>query len=489
MISWIGVLVLALAVRLYLFANYYTINNDGVVYLEAARRFWEGDWLEGLASFYPPAYPVMTAYVYPLVGDWELAGQLWPFALGLLVLFPLYGLLRRIYDARVARVALFFYALSPYVARLSLEVRTEIPYLFFSVLALYFFQRGLDQRAVRDFFLAGITSGFAYLTRPEGIGLAAVGAIYVFYRAKSRGGWRSCFAPAAVLLLGFVLLAAPYVAYLRWDTGGWAISRKAGLAFSMAMARHGVASDEIVVQDSGRADIIGFIMSHPLTYLKKIFTDSFRALGFYFEALHYSYLPFLLAGWLLFFRGRFWEKGDFLFLLLIMFYLAAFALIHVTRRYGVPLVPFSLGWIAAGAIFLAERGGAVVGARLQRAWVGALLTLFIAGTLPKTLQAIGWDKFYLREAGVYLKAKDGAAIGTNNARAAFYAAGKNRVYLVDGAGLPALLDKGISYAALDDAGLRQAGRALEERGWQVEKEFSHQGKERLVVYRKAREEG
>jgi 4-amino-4-deoxy-L-arabinose transferase-like glycosyltransferase len=488
MISWIGVFVLALAVRLYLFANYYTINNDGVVYLEAARRFWEGDWLQGLASFYPPAYPTMTALVYPVVGDWELAGQLWPFALGVLALFPLYGLLRRIYSARVAMAALYFYALSPYAARLSLEVRTEVPYLFFSVLALYFLQRALDERARRDFFLAGASSGLAYLTRPEGIGLVAVGAIYLFYRERSRAGWKNCFASIAVLVLGFLLLAAPYIAYLRWDTGSWAISRKAGLAFSMAMARQGVDLGESA-PDSSQIRMIDFIAAHPLVYLKKVFTDSFRALGFYFEALHYSYLPFLLAGWLLFFRGRFWEKSDFLFLMLVLFYLATFALIHVTRRYGVPLVPFSLGWIACGYLLLADRIGDLVGARWRRYWVGALVVLFVAGTLPKTLQAIGWDKFYLREGGAYLKAKNGVAIGTNNARVAFYAAGENRVHLVDGASLPALLDKGLDYAALDDTGLRQAGWALKERGWQVEKEFSHQGKERLVIFRKGGEAG
>ncbi|MBI1894442.1 MAG: glycosyltransferase family 39 protein, partial [Candidatus Rokubacteria bacterium] len=69
---------------------------------------------------------MMAALAYAVVGDWELAGQLWPLALSLLTLFPLYGLLWRIHGPRTAKLALFFYALSPYVARLSLEVRTEV---------------------------------------------------------------------------------------------------------------------------------------------------------------------------------------------------------------------------------------------------------------------------------------------------------------------------------------------------------------------------
>ncbi len=484
LVYWVGILALTLGIRLYLFANYYTINNDGVVYLQAARRFREGEWLQGLASFYPPAYPVMAALAYPVTGDWELAGQVWSFVLGTLVLFPLFGLLRRIYGVRVARAALFFYALSPYVARLSLEVRTEVPYLFFSVSSLYLLQRGLDGRNRREFFLAGISAGLAYLTRPEGIGLAAVGSLFLFYRGWIGGRLTAYLQPAAMLVLGFALFAAPYVAYLRWDTGGWAISRKAGLVFSMALARHGAASDEGGARNSSRTGIVDFIATHPSAYLEKVFIDGFRSLGFYVEALHYSYLPFLLAGWMLFFRGRFWEKGDLLFFMLVVFYLATFALLHVTRRYGVPLVPFSLGWVASGYIFLADRLGGPAGARQRRYWVGALLALFVGGTLPKTLQAIGRDKYYLREAGAYLQTKTGATVGTNNGRVAFYAEGKNRVHLVDAGELPAFLEKNPDYLALDDAGLRQAARSLDRRAWLIEKEFSYERKERLVIFRK-----
>ncbi len=171
---WLGALVLTLAVRLYLFFNYYTINNDGVLYIEAARNFFEGRWSDGLASFYPPLFPLMIAVAYSLVHDWELAGQIWPFILGVLTLFPLFGLFRRVYGSRIARVALFFYAVSPYLARLSLEVRTEIPYVFFAVLAIYFLQRGLDSGSFLSFFLTGICSALAYLIRPEGIGLIMV---------------------------------------------------------------------------------------------------------------------------------------------------------------------------------------------------------------------------------------------------------------------------------------------------------------------------
>jgi 4-amino-4-deoxy-L-arabinose transferase-like glycosyltransferase len=171
-----GALILTLAVRFYLFNNYYTINNDGILYIEAARYFWDGNWTGGLGSFYPPLFPLLIAAAYPLTGEWELAGQFWPLVLGVLVVFPLFGLIRRLYGQKVALAALFFYAVSPYLARLSLHVRSEIPYIFFLVLALYFLQRGIDRGNLLYILVTGISTALATLIRSEGVGLVIFGA-------------------------------------------------------------------------------------------------------------------------------------------------------------------------------------------------------------------------------------------------------------------------------------------------------------------------
>lgn len=484
---WIGALTLALVVRLYLFTRYYTINNDGVLYIEAARHFWEGRWTEGMASFYPPLFPLMIAGVYPLLGDWEFAGQFWPLLLSVLMLLPLFHLLGGIYGSRVAHVALLFYGVSPYLARLSLEVRTEVPYTFFLVLSLYFLQRGLETGKLFFLLSMGIASALAYLVRPEGVGLMVVGAIYLLYR-----GW--CAAPLdrlwlklAVLALGFVLFAAPYVFYLRWDTGNWVISRKTGLVFSMALAGHGMDREESALADSNQGRIVDFIVAHPLAYVKKVFLDSFRSLGFYFEALHYSYLPFLLIGWFLFFRGRFWEKVDFLFFVVVFFYLATFALLYVTRRYGVPLIPVSLGWVGTGYLALADFFGRTMGRRKGGLLTAVVLILFVIGTLPKTLQGIGQDKAYLREAGAYLRAKPGqATILTTNGRVAFYAAGQNRIVLKQFDDLfSPLPTQSAAYLALDKPAYLEAAASLAQNGWLLDREFAGGEREGLFVLRRA----
>jgi len=478
---WVAVLSVTLGVRLYLFENYYTINNDGILYIEAARHFWAGAWSEGLASFYPPLFPIMIAAAYPLTGDWELAGQFWPFVLGVLGLFPLFGLLRALYGPRVAQVALLFYGVSPYLARLSLHVRSEIPYIFFLLLALFLLQRGLDRGNSLSFFSMGVSSGLAYLIRSEGFGLIVVVILFLLYRGWLYARLGKGVVQLAPLLLGFILLAAPYVLYLKQDTGSWLISRKAGFILYLGLAEHDLGADQVTMKDSDRVSIVRLISSRPLTYAKKVFVDAFRSLGVYFEAVHYSYLPFLFIGGFFFFRGRFWEKDEFLLASIILFYMGTFSLLYVNRRYAVPLVPLSLGWVAAGYLAMERycrtrwpgRGGVLT---------GFILALFLVGTLPKTLQAIGQEKLYLREAGSYLKAKAGnPIIVTTNARVAFYAQGQ-RTVVAEPEGITRLLaTQEADYLALDEKDFSALQDFLGHHGWKLDREFSDSKAERLFV--------
>lgn len=479
----IGAVLLTLAVRIYLFENYYAINNDGVLYIEAARYFWERAWREGLASFYPPLYPLMIAAAYPLVGDWELAGQFWPFTLSILLLAPLFGLLRSMYGSKVARVALYFYAVSPYIARFSLHVRSEIPYIFFLVLALYFLQRALIRNSPRAFVLTGISAAGAYLIRSEGVGLVLVSGVFLLYRGWFQSCLRRRCLELALVLVGFVLLAAPYVFYLRWDTGSWLISRKAGLILSLGMADFDPETQVVSMRDSDRVSLVHMISSQPFTYAKKVFVDSFRSWGVYVEALHYSYLPFLIFGCIPFFRSRFWQKDEFLLMVVIVFYLEAFSVLYVNRRYAVPLASLSLGWVGLG--FLAFQDYFRTRWKKRGNFFTALLVvLVLVTTLPKTLQAIGQDKVYLREAGSYLKEKLGhPTIITTVARVAFYAEGRNRILLREIGDFPAVLGtREADYLALDGETFVKFKDAIGVAGWLSDKEFSTGSREKLFIF-------
>lgn len=169
-----GAIFVAVAVRFYLLGQYYCISSDSLRYIEAAQDFYSGDIVAGLGSVYPPGYPGLIAAVYPLVGNWELSGQIISIACGVLLLFPLYALCNDLYGHRVALVACFLATLSPYPARYAVHVRTESPFLLLSTLALLLFYRGMAQGMNRGFFYGGLVAGFAYLVRPESIGFLLI---------------------------------------------------------------------------------------------------------------------------------------------------------------------------------------------------------------------------------------------------------------------------------------------------------------------------
>jgi len=287
----------------------------------------------------------------------------------------------------------------------------------------------------------------------------------------------------ALVFIGFVLLAISYVFYLKGDTGSWLISRKAGLILSLGMADFDPDTQVVSMRDSDRVSLVSMISSHPFTYARKVFVDSFRSWGAYVEALHYSYFPFLILVCIPFFHSRFWHKEEFLLLIVIVFYLEAFSFLYVNRRYAVPLASLSLGWVGVGFLALQDYFQSRWGKRGDFFTV-LLVALVLATTLPKTLQPIGQDKVYLREAGNYLKKKAGnPTIITTHARVAFYAEGKNRILLRGISDFPSVLGRPeADYLALDADTSMKFQDSIGVYGWLLDKEFSFSGKERLYVF-------
>jgi hypothetical protein len=215
----IALLAVAAAVRLYVLLNTAVIAIDGVEYIRVARLYGSFRFTEALGQSYPPMYPALIA-LFQLPGlPWELAGQLVSLTAGVLALFPIFFLVRSIYDSagsRVALLACLLLAFQPEMARYSGQVRSESTYILFAVCAVFFGWRAISSGRGRFFALSGLFATFAYLTRPEGLGFLLLMCAWVVLGLPKRYRlpWKRRFAGIGIALLPTVMVAGSYVTYI-----------------------------------------------------------------------------------------------------------------------------------------------------------------------------------------------------------------------------------------------------------------------------------
>ena len=90
---YLGVpLLVSVLIKLILFIALYNspINNDGTLYINAARQYAAGNFTNGLELYPMPVYPMLIAFIHIFIPDWILSGYLISFTSMILVTIPLF---------------------------------------------------------------------------------------------------------------------------------------------------------------------------------------------------------------------------------------------------------------------------------------------------------------------------------------------------------------------------------------------------------------
>jgi 4-amino-4-deoxy-L-arabinose transferase-like glycosyltransferase len=229
----IWILVLGAAVRAIASSRTDPVAFDSAIYFEMARFIRVGAWEKALAYPFPPLFPLLVAGLEKLGIATEAAGLFWCFGLNLAVLLPLFFIARDLAGPRAALGAMFLWAVHPYAVRLSIRALSDTPTLFLVAVSLWAGLHALKVKKLSWALLAGMLSGFGYLTRPEGIeaalGLAVLYALVATPNTPSSGRARLILFRTtwlAVPLLGWALVASPYVAYISSQAGSLTLSKK-----------------------------------------------------------------------------------------------------------------------------------------------------------------------------------------------------------------------------------------------------------------------
>lgn len=232
-----GIMLLGLALRIHQWTHTFVMFNDGPRFLVQAQHFATGAWEKALADPYHPLYALATAAVRLVAGlqhagpaDWERSAVVVSIASGVASIAVFYVFLKSAFDPTTAWIGAALLAVNPYSVEFSADVQSEGLFQFAFLLSLAFGWSALKRVRPSLAGWAGITAALAYLTRPEGLGVALgvglVGAFQVVCRKWSPGRgavW------GLALALGTLTIMAPYLLWLRVDNGHWTLSQKKSL--------------------------------------------------------------------------------------------------------------------------------------------------------------------------------------------------------------------------------------------------------------------
>ena len=421
-------LLVSLVLSIYLFFRTYVISLDGAFqYIPVAKDFASGLFRKALSHNQQPLYPLIVAFISRWVPDYELAGKLVSSIFGILIIFPVYFLGKRIFDEKIAFFSTLFLAIHPYIRRFSADVLKESTYLFFLATALWFAWKTIESEKRYPYLFIPLFSALAYLVRPDGFEVLLVVFFYVIFVKKFSISGRKRMV-ILLLLLSSCILFLPYLFYLREVRGEW--------TFGKAKSIGGILGLEVLKD--------GVPFAHKILYTLKRLNLEILAI------FHPLYIFLLITGLLKGVLSRLKTGEGFLLSFGLLHYVVLFLLmlnitewggeetiqaVHLSGRHVLPLLLISIYWVGEG--FLAiyhwvykklEANPLLIRSGPERKSIivmVSLLILMLGIVLPKTLKPQRYDRLPEKWAGMWIKNQsgNGMIIFTTLPRVAYYAEG------------------------------------------------------------------
>lgn len=435
LLSW---MLVAFLLRFLFVWNFeHVISPDGVSYVTLGRNLLGGDFRHGLSTYYPPLYPLLVGLSTLLFRDAELAGRMVSVVAGSLLVVPVYRLTRDWYGVRVARFGAALVALHPLLIYYSTVLLTEATYTLLFTCGVLAGWSALSTGRARAYMLAGTLFGACYLLKPEAcgfillLGVAACGVKFF----KTGVTYKSVVANASALVAGFLLLALPYLIYLRRATGAWMLSGKfAGHLWQGTRATGDVALPPATLIPD---------MTTALVQLTKALRYEFEVFNLIFPTAFVvlAGLGLFRTAWT---RARAWRE---LYLAaFIAATLAGYAVTLPNIRFLIPLLPLLLCWVSKGVVefegwTVNTLGRLPTAARIvspaRRLVVPLVVAALVVSLLPLFVYLRSGDKWHdyhgQKRAAVWIKEQTAGrapVIMSTVPVAAFYAGGRH-VPLVD----------------------------------------------------------
>ncbi len=442
--AWFGdlwricfIALMCLATRSWVVAHAEVVSRDGVGFIRYAMQLEDPpastahpDRQMTLAevlrkSDHPPGFaaailavskPVRAFMGCTSAASMVLSAQIASVLASLLLTSPMYFLGKLIFNRPIAFIATLIFQVLPASTQVSCDGLSDSLFLLTSTTALWFAAIGFRRTSVAWFALAGLTSGLAYLVRPEGLIVAFV-AVLVMIWCKLRGdlSWRLLLGRGSVLATGVLIMAGPYIATIgrltNKATGEGLLHWLQGEEMRPSWISTEVPNSDFRVANCSvnfpLADYIHSGTKPDAAWAGKALARELLKASFYVLPL-FSAIGFVLL----------WPRvrGDAAVLLLvalglcntILLWAVAMGAGYVAERHTLLIVLCSCYFAAASFPLLGERLASIP--RLGRigsasCWASFIAVAFVAASAPAGLKTLHAGRSGHREAGLWIAAQ------------------------------------------------------------------------------------
>ena len=404
----------AAAAGIYLIATTVLIAEDGVRYIEEARRFSSEptDVIKGPAFGYP--FLIFAAHkLISVFSDgssayiWIYSAQSVSLLCRLLAIASLYFIGKILMGSSKSFWAILILAILPRPAQFGSDVLRDWPHIMFLSAGFLSLLWGVKQSKWWMFGLTGLAAGLGHIIRPECAQLVVYGALWLlvgFFRPKRDMSRPQLVYALLVLLIGFAIPAAPYMK-ARGQILPEKMERLVGYSCWPDSDKH----QEWNINSAGNINAASSVPRDTAEAIRELL----EGIG---ENLMYYFLPALLIGIYYRFRTesaltateRFFMPV-FMALNILMLILFFHYYKYISRRHVLPLTAFTIFYVPAGLQVLSDwltnmlsklRLQTVQGRQL---WFFVLFGVGVSICLPNLLKPIRMEKQSYRAVADWLR--------------------------------------------------------------------------------------
>ena len=251
-LRWFAVWAAAwLLLRLVFLIRFPAVVTDSFVYGDIAKN-WLQHGIYGLSGpdeisptyIRLPGYPAFLAIIFAIFGmEHYRTVLITQIFVDLGTCFLCADIARRLFGARIAKLAFLLTALCPFLANYSAAALTETLEVFFSAAALDCALAALDKgELLWRWWLCGILCGAAILLRPDGALLVIAITGYLAWTACFGKRWHQEISPRKFIAAALLVATISVVPLIPWTLRNWRVFQR----FQPLAPRYANEEDEFV---------------------------------------------------------------------------------------------------------------------------------------------------------------------------------------------------------------------------------------------------